>query len=86
MSHKVTTTRRIGNGGTGSVTLNIRESSRIFKVTGPNIEYGKFIAKFVDIPTHISEVMEQNIKYRGRILNIGIAVLSIFDIWGQRDT
>ena len=43
----MTTTHKIGNGGTGPVTSNIWESLLIFEVTGPNnIEYGEFIAKF----------------------------------------
>jgi hypothetical protein len=46
ISHKMTTTHKIENGGTGPVTSNIRESPRIFEVMGPNIEYGEFIAKF----------------------------------------
>jgi hypothetical protein len=47
ISHKMTTTHKIGNGGTGPVTSNIDGNRSVFEVTGPNnIEYGKFIAKF----------------------------------------
>ncbi len=42
----MTTTRKIGNGGTGTVTSNMMKMPHMIEVTRPNIEYGEFIAKF----------------------------------------